>query len=63
MPDLADDMRAFVAGVWRLANALTHHPRMGRLEAFSAAQAVLLLVRVLQELERTPRKRRRPQGG
>ena len=63
MPTLADDMRAFVTGAWRLANALTHHPSMGRLEAYSAAQAALLLVRVLQEIERTPRRRRRSGGG
>lgn len=63
LPELADDTRAFVAGTWRLANALTHHPRMGRLEAVSSAQAVILLVRVLQEMDRMPLKRRRSQGG
>ncbi|MBA3877787.1 MAG: hypothetical protein C0498_12850 [Anaerolinea sp.] len=59
LPELADDMRAFVAGTWRLANAMTHHPRMGRLEAVCAVQGTILLVRVLQELERTPRRRHR----
>jgi hypothetical protein len=29
MPNFDDDMRAFVTGAWRLANALTHHPSMG----------------------------------
>lgn len=56
-PDLADDMRAFVSGTMRLANALTHSTRMGRLEAVGSAQAVVLLVRMLQEIDRTPRKR------
>ncbi len=63
LPELADELRAFVAGSWRLANALTHHPRMGRLEAVSSAQAVILLVRVLQEFDRTPGKHRRSPGG
>ncbi len=52
LPELADETRAFVTGSWRLANALTHHPQMGRLEAVSSAQAVILLVRVLQEIDR-----------
>jgi hypothetical protein len=58
-PDLAEEMRAFANDTWKLANALTHNPRMGRIEAFSSAQAVHLVVRLLQELERTPPLRRR----
>jgi len=62
-PDLADDMRVYVAGTLRLANASTHHPRMGRPEAVSAARSAVLLVRVLQEIDRTPRKHRRSAAG
>lgn len=58
-PDLAEEMRAFVNATWKLANALTHNPRMERVEAFASAQAVHLVVRLLQELQRAPLRRRR----
>jgi hypothetical protein len=49
--DLAPDLRPLVVGTLRLANALTHHPRMGRLEAVTCSQAVVLMVRTLQEID------------
>ena len=60
--ELSDDLRAFVTGTWRLANALTHQSRMGRVEGVSTVQGVILLVRVLQELGTLPRRRRDSAG-
>lgn len=62
VPELSDDLRAFVTGTWRLANALTHQSRMGRVEGVSTVQGVILLVRVLQELGTLPRRRRHSAG-
>ena len=45
------ELRKLVRTTWDLANAVTHSSSAGRVDAFAAAQATVMLVRILHEIE------------
>ncbi|MBI5288406.1 MAG: hypothetical protein HY873_05495 [Chloroflexi bacterium] len=47
------ELRRLVKTTWDLANAVTHSSRAERVDAFAAAQATVMLVRILHEIEKS----------
>ncbi|MGO9177905.1 MAG: hypothetical protein ACLQHS_01330 [Candidatus Limnocylindrales bacterium] len=60
LPLYARDFAAFVRATWALANALTHADNMGATESYGASQAVMLLVRIVQQVEFAAHSRPQP---
>jgi hypothetical protein len=46
------ELRRLIRAAWDLANSITHSSRVGRIDAFAAAQGTVVIVRCLQEIER-----------